>query len=91
AAEKAEKPAPRCVVRGVTRLRDTPAPDAGRALLHGSLSQIAHDINAYAECGVVDEVFLDLNFDSDEVGNPEADPQRAMDKALAVLELVSSR
>jgi probable F420-dependent oxidoreductase len=91
AAEKAEKPSPRCVVRGVTRLRDAPAAEAGRALLHGSLGQIAHDIDTYAESGVVDEVFLDLNFDSDEVGNPDADQRRAMDKALAVLELVASR
>lgn len=90
AADAADNPPPRCVVRGVTRLRDDPVTAAGRALLHGSLDQVHGDLDAYAESGVVDELFLDLNFDSDEVGRPDADPQRSMAKALAVLELVAA-
>lgn len=86
AAEGVGKPAPRCIVRGVTRLRDQPAGD-GRAMLEGSLDQLRDDLAVYAEAGV-DEVFLDLNFDSDEVGNVDADPERAMGKARAVLTLV---
>jgi probable F420-dependent oxidoreductase len=91
ATQAAGKPTPRCVVRGVVRLRAEEVSNPDRALLHGSLEQIRGDLATYAESGVVDEVFLDLNFDSDEVGNPDADPQRAMDKALAVLELVGPR
>lgn len=91
AADAAGKPSPRCVVRGVTRLRDEPVATSDRALLHGTLAQVRGDIDVFAESGVVDEVFLDLNFDSDQVGNPDADPRRAMDKALAVLELVGAR
>jgi probable F420-dependent oxidoreductase len=91
AAAETGKPTPRCIVRGVTQVRDEPVREPDRALLHGSLEQIADDLNAYAESGVVDEVFLDLNFDSAEVGNPEADPQRAIEKALAVLDLVAGR
>jgi probable F420-dependent oxidoreductase len=91
AAAAAGNPTPRCVVRGVVRLRDEPVSTPDRALLHGSLDQIRDDLATYADSGVVDEVFLDLNFDSDEVGSPEADPQRAMDKALAVLDLAGAR
>jgi len=91
AADTAGNPSPRCVVRGVTRLRDEPVTASDRALLHGSLDQVRADLDVYAESGVVDELFLDLNFDSDEVGRPEADPQRSMDKALTVLEMLSTR
>jgi probable F420-dependent oxidoreductase len=75
----------RVVVRGVTVLRDAPVEGPDRAPLRGSLEQVRDDLGRYAECGV-DEVFLDLNFDSEQVGNPDADPARAMDKAHAVLE-----
>jgi probable F420-dependent oxidoreductase len=87
AAEQAGKAreAVRCVVRGVTVVRDRPREDPGRAPLHGSPEQIREDLAGLAELGV-DEVFLDLNFDSEEVGSPSADPARAMDKASAVLE-----
>ena len=87
AAEQAGKArdAVRCVVRGVTVLRDAPVTGAGRAPLEGTSEQIGDDLARFAEIGV-DEVFLDLNFDSEEVGNPHADPARAMDKATAVLE-----
>lgn len=74
----------RSVVRGVTAVRTRPlGPDRG--LLHGSLEQIRDDIGRFAETGV-DELFFDLNFDSEQVGNPDADPAAAMDKAYAVLE-----
>lgn len=81
-AAQAGKPAPRCIVRGVTRVRDQAVPASGRALLHGSLEQIAADVAVYADSGVVDELFLDLNFDSDEVTRPDADPRRALQHAL---------
>jgi probable F420-dependent oxidoreductase len=90
-AGTAGKPAPRCVVRGVARVREDPLPAADRTLLHGSLAQLADDLAVYDDSGVVDELFLDLNFDSDGVGNPAADPERSMERALAVLDLVASR
>ena len=73
------------MVRGVTVLRDRPVDGVDRGLLHGSLDQIRDDIGRFAETGV-DELFFDLNFDSEQVGNPDADPAAAMDKAYAVLE-----
>ncbi len=91
AADQAGKPAPRCVVRGVTRVRERAVASAERALLHGSVAQIADDLDVYAESGVVDELFLDLNFDSDGVGNPAADPQHSLERALAVLDVVAAR
>jgi probable F420-dependent oxidoreductase len=90
AADAAGNPSPRCIVRGVVRLRDEPVAASGRALLHGTLTQVRDDIETYAQSGAVDELFLDLNFDSDEVGSPDADAQRSMDKAHAVLELIST-
>ncbi len=87
AAEQAGKArdAVRCVVRGVIVLTDAPL-SGERDPLHGSLDQIREDLAVYADCGV-DEVFLDLNFDSERVGNPDADPGLAMDLAGRVLEL----
>jgi probable F420-dependent oxidoreductase len=87
AAEQAGKPreAVRCVVRGVTVLRDAPIDADDRSPLHGSLEQIRDDLGRYADCGV-DELFFDLNFDSERVGNPDADPALAMDLARAVLD-----
>ena len=86
AAEQAGK-APgdvRCVVRGVAVVRDGLG-DADRAPLQGTAAQIRDGLARYADCGV-DEVFLDLNFDSDEVGNPTADASVAMAKARALLD-----
>jgi probable F420-dependent oxidoreductase len=74
----------RCVVRGVTAAVDSPVDDADRRPLHGSFEQIAADLQAYAGAGV-DEVFLDLNFDNERVGNVDADPKAAMDLARAAL------
>jgi alkanesulfonate monooxygenase SsuD/methylene tetrahydromethanopterin reductase-like flavin-dependent oxidoreductase (luciferase family) len=87
AAERAGKgrDAVRCVVRGVTVVSDRPDGDPARTPLHGSPAQISEDLAGMADLGV-DEVFLDLNFDSEAVGSPSADPGRAMDKAAAVLE-----
>jgi probable F420-dependent oxidoreductase len=88
AAEQAGKPrdAVRCVVRGVTVLRDQPVEGAGRARLTGSLDQVRDDLGRYAAAGV-DEVFLDLNFDSDRVGNPGADPAVGLELLAQVLPL----
>ena len=79
----------RCVVRGVTVLRDT-AVDGDRAVLTGSLDQLRDDLAAYAAAGV-DEVFLDLNFDYERVGNPDADPTVGMELAERLLPLGRER
>ena len=76
----------RCVVRGVTVLLDAPNDDPERKPLNGALDQIFEDLVAYAACGV-DEVFLDLNFDSDRVGNPDADPAVALGLATRLMPL----
>ncbi|HZC71148.1 MAG TPA: LLM class flavin-dependent oxidoreductase, partial [Jatrophihabitans sp.] len=76
----------RCVVRGVTVLRETPVSDADRRALTGSMEQIREDLAGYAACGV-DEVFLDLNFDSERVGDPAADPAVGMELAAQLLTL----
>jgi probable F420-dependent oxidoreductase len=82
AAEQAGKArdAVRCVVRGVTALRDAPVDAPDRRPLTGSLEQIHDDLARYAACGV-DEVFLDLNFDSEQVGSPAADPAVGLELA----------
>jgi probable F420-dependent oxidoreductase len=74
----------RCVVRGVTVVHDEPA-GGDRPPLQGTPAQIRDDLGRFSELGV-DEVFLDLNFDSDGVGNPEADAGAATDRAFAVLD-----
>ncbi len=85
AAQAAGKPA-RTVVRGVTVVHDSPVSEADRAPLTGTPEQIAAGLARYAAAGV-DEVFLDLNFDSARVGNPDADPNLGMELARAVLPL----
>jgi probable F420-dependent oxidoreductase len=88
AAERVGKPrdAVRCIVRGVTVLTDTSIDDVERRPLSGSLEQLRDDLAGYAACGV-DEVFLDLNFDSDRVGNPGADPALGMELAARLMPL----
>ena len=89
-AEKAGKSpdAVRCVVRGVTVLQDAPDESADRPPLNGSLDQIREGLAAYAAAGV-DEVFLDLNFDSERVGNLAADPDFAMELAARLMPLAT--
>jgi hypothetical protein len=77
----------RCVVRGVTVPQDA-AVDGERRIMTGSLDQIREDLATYAAAGV-DEVFLDLNFDSERVGNAAADPSFAMDLAARLMPLGS--
>jgi probable F420-dependent oxidoreductase len=74
----------RSVVRGVTILRDRPVEGSDRRLLHGSIDQITDDLVAFERVGV-DELFFDLNFDSDEVGNLDADAEASMQKARTIL------
>ncbi len=90
AAEAAGKArdAVRCVVRGVTVLRDAPIDGADRRPLSGSLDQLRDDLARYAGAGV-DEVFLDLNFDSERVGNPAADPAVGMELAARLMPLAA--
>jgi probable F420-dependent oxidoreductase len=87
AAEEAGKPADavRCVVRGVTKPQGAPI-DGKRPILTGSLDQIREDLATYAAAGV-DEVFLDLNFDSERVGNASADPAVALELAARLMPL----
>ena len=75
----------RCVVRGVAMPHDQPV-DGERRPLTGSIDQLREDLTKYAAAGV-DEVFLDLNFDSERVGNPSADPQMALDIAERLMPL----
>lgn len=88
AAERAGKArdAVRCVVRGVTVLRDAAVDGANRPPLTGSLDQLRDDLAGYAALGV-DEVFLDLNFDSERVGSPDADPALGMELAGRLMTL----
>ena len=73
-------------MRGVVVLRDAPVDGSDRRPLTGSIEQIHDDLGAYAELGL-DEVFLDLNFDSEQVGNPGADPAVALDLAARLMPL----
>jgi hypothetical protein len=50
------------------------------------VEQIRDDLAVFAGCGV-DEVFLDLNFDSERVGDPSADPAVGMALARRLLPL----
>ena len=87
AAEAGKDPTEiRCVVRGVTQLRDAAVDGADRRPLTGSIEQIHDDLGVYASLGV-DEVFLDLNFDSEQVGNPTGDPALALDLAARLMPL----
>jgi probable F420-dependent oxidoreductase len=82
----ADPDAVRCVVRGVTVVHERPVDGADRPPLTGTVEQIREGLARYAQCGV-DEVFLDLNFDSEQVGNPSADPDFAMELLDRVLPL----
>jgi alkanesulfonate monooxygenase SsuD/methylene tetrahydromethanopterin reductase-like flavin-dependent oxidoreductase (luciferase family) len=89
AVEAGKSPdAVRCVVRGVTMLLDAPIDGADRPPLKGSLDQIRDGLAAYAAAGV-DEVFLDLNFDSDRVGNLAADPNLGLELAARLMPLAA--
>jgi probable F420-dependent oxidoreductase len=88
AAEQAgrSRDAVRAVVRGSVRLREDGAGTGGT--LTGSLDQIREGLHSYAAVGV-DEVFLDLNFDPEQVGNSAADPVRALEIAAQLMPLGS--
>lgn len=68
----------RFVCRGVARVRSDE-----RAPLTGSLDEIRDDLGLIAAQGMT-ETFIDLNFDP-EIGSPDADPVRSMDRAREVL------
>jgi probable F420-dependent oxidoreductase len=72
----------RIIVRGSLRLRDTDNDDD--PTMTGTVDKIKADLAAYADAGT-DEVFLDLNFD-EQIGSPDADPERSMGVAHQVLE-----
>lgn len=58
-----------------------------RAPLTGTLEQILEDL-AVLEAKGVTETFVDLNFDP-EIGSPDADPERSMDRAREALEALA--
>ncbi len=68
----------RFVCRGVVKVRS-----GERGPLTGSLDEIKGDLAELADKGVT-ETFVDLNFDP-EIGSPDADPVRSMDRAREVL------
>jgi probable F420-dependent oxidoreductase len=72
----------RYICRGVVKVRSDE-----RRPLTGTLDQIAEDLAAVAAKGVT-ETFIDLNFDP-EIGSPDADPARSMDRAREVLEALA--
>ena len=72
----------RFVCRGVVKVRS-----GERAPLTGSLGEIRDDLELIAAQGMT-ETFIDLNFDP-EIGSPDADPARSMDRAREVLEALA--
>jgi alkanesulfonate monooxygenase SsuD/methylene tetrahydromethanopterin reductase-like flavin-dependent oxidoreductase (luciferase family) len=70
------------IVRGV--LKFGAAGSGDRTLLTGSADQIRDDLAWLGQQGV-DEVFLDLNFDTD-IGSSTADPHASLATAHQVLE-----
>lgn len=68
----------RFVCRGVVKVRS-----GERGPLTGSLDEIKADLADLAGKGVT-ETFVDLNFDP-EIGSPDADPERSMDRAREVV------
>lgn len=76
----------RFIVRGVLRVLEAPErefDDPDRRPLHGTVDQIRRDLQDLSSKGV-DEVFIDLNFDS-RVGSPDADPAASMQLAEQML------
>jgi probable F420-dependent oxidoreductase len=76
----------RIICRGVVRAGEpVTSPRTGqRLLLSGSVEQIRADVAGLASQGVT-EIFYDLNWDP-EIGNPDADPARATDRAAFLVE-----
>lgn len=72
----------RFVCRGVAKVRSHE-----RAPLTGSLGEIREDLDLIAAQGMT-ETFIDLNFDP-EIGSPDADPARSMERAREVLEALA--
>lgn len=69
----------RFICRGVVKVRDQL-----RGPLTGSIDEIRGDLEHIAEQGMT-ETFIDLNFDP-EIGSPDVDPRRSMERATEVLE-----
>jgi probable F420-dependent oxidoreductase len=74
----------RYVCRGSVQLRESADSSGDRPMLRGTVEQIREDLDRLAAQGL-GETFLDLNFDP-EVGSPDADPERSMDRARTLLE-----
>jgi probable F420-dependent oxidoreductase len=80
----------RIICRGVTLAgEEAKGPDGGRRLLSGSYEQIREDTAWLGEQGVT-ELFYDLNWDP-RVGNPDASPQAAAERAGEILAELAPR
>jgi probable F420-dependent oxidoreductase len=74
----------RFISRGVLRLSPDGRPVEGeRRPLSGSFEQVLADLAVLEQQGVT-EVFYDLNWDP-QIGNPEADPKQATERAEEIL------
>ena len=87
AAAGRDPDAVRIICRGVVLAgaegSEAKGPDGGRRLLSGSYAQILQDTAWLAGQGVT-ELFYDLNWDP-QIGNPEAGPQAAANRAGEIL------
>jgi alkanesulfonate monooxygenase SsuD/methylene tetrahydromethanopterin reductase-like flavin-dependent oxidoreductase (luciferase family) len=84
AAAGRDPDAVRIICRGVVLAgAEAKGPDGDRRLLSGSYAQILQDTAWLAGQGVT-ELFYDLNWDP-QIGNPEAGPQAAADRAGEIL------
>jgi probable F420-dependent oxidoreductase len=84
AAAGRDPDAVRIICRGVVLAgAEAKGPDGGRRLLSGSYAQILQDTAWLAGQGVT-ELFYDLNWDP-QIGNPEAGPQAAANRAGEIL------
>ncbi len=80
----------RIICRGVTLAgAEAKGPDGGRRLLSGSYEQIREDADWLGDQGVT-ELFHDLNWDP-QVGNPEAAPEAAAERAEEILTELAPR
>ncbi len=75
----------RFICRGPLRVRE--AGGADRLPLTGSLEEARKDLDTLGEQGVT-EVFLDMNYDP-EIGSPDADPERALQRAETALDALA--
>jgi probable F420-dependent oxidoreductase len=90
AAAGRDPDAVRIICRGVVLAgAEAKGPDGSRRLLSGSYEQILEDAAWLGGQGVT-ELFYDLNWDP-QIGNPDAEPQAAADRASEILTELAPR